>query len=104
MTAKYTMRRLKTGDIYKMSKILKKMNIKFDVDAKTTQEQMGIQMIQKIVENLYLAEKEVNGFLAELVDIKAEDFNELPLGDIVEIFSLFKGQDDISAFLKLAGQ
>lgn len=100
---KYEMRNLKTGDIYKMSKILKKMNIKFDVDEKTTQEQMGVQMIQRILENIHLAETEVNTFLSELVNIKVEEFNELPLGDVMEIFTLFKDQKDISAFLKLAG-
>jgi hypothetical protein len=72
-TVEYTMRPLKTMDIFKMSKILKKLNVKLDVDEKITQKQMGAQIIQRVVENLHLAENEVNAFLAELVGIDAKN-------------------------------
>jgi|SRR5690625_3382524 len=102
--SKFEMRNLKTGDIYKMSKILKKMDITFEVDSDITQEQMGVQMIQKIAENLHLAEKEVNEFMAELIGITPDDFSELSIGDVIDVFTQFKNQKDISAFLKLAGK
>lgn len=100
----YTMREFKTADIYKMSKILKKLNIKVDVNEKTTQQQLGVQMVQKIAENLHLAENEVNGFLAELVGIDASAFSELPIEDTFEIIGLFKEQKGLSNFLQLAGK
>lgn len=102
--SKYTMRPLKTADVFKMSKILKKMNIKFEIGKSVSQEQMGIQMVQKVVENLHLAQDEVNSFLAELVGIKAKEFNELPIEETIEIISLFKEQKGLSNFLKLAGK
>jgi|SRR5699024_7998441 len=101
---KFKMRNLKTGDIYKMSKILKKMDITFEVKEGISQEQMGVQMIQKVAENLHLAEKEVNGFLAELIGITADEFSELPIGTVLDVFNQFKNQKDIGAFLKLAGK
>lgn len=100
----YTMRPFKTSDIYKMSKILKKMNIKIDVNDKTTQQQMGVQMIQKVAENLHLAETEVNAFLAELVGIHPTEFSELPIEKTFEIISLFKEQKGLANFLQLAGK
>lgn len=99
----YTMRPLKTLDIYAMSKILKKLNVKLDVNEKTTQQQLGVQMFQRVAENLHLADSEVNAFLAEMVGIKAKEFNELPIEDTLKIISLFKEQKGLASFLKLAG-
>lgn len=98
------MRKLKTGDIYKMSRILKKMDIKLTVEEGVSQTQMGIQMVQRILENLHQAEKEVNEFLAELIGITSEEFNELSLGEVADVFNQFKNQEDIGAFLKLAAK
>jgi archaellum biogenesis ATPase FlaH len=100
----YTMRPLKTSDIFKMSKILKKMDIKFEVDEKITQTQLGVQFIQRILENVHQAENEVNSFLAELVGLTTEEFMELPIEDTLEIISLFKEQKGLANFLKLAGK
>jgi hypothetical protein len=98
------MRTLKTSDIYRMSKILKKININLDVNKDITQAQLGVQMIQKVIENLYLAEEEANEFLADLVGITAEEFSELPIEDTLVIISLFKDQKGIVNFLKQAGK
>jgi|SRR5690625_2598469 len=103
--SEYKMRDLKTGDIYKMSRILKKMNINLnDIDENTTMEQAGVQFIQKIFENLHLAEDEMNEFLAELIGITPKEFSELPITKTIEIFNQFMKQKDIVAFLKLAGK
>lgn len=98
------MRKLKTSDIFKMSKILKKMNIRFEIEEGITPSQMGIQMIQRIIENLHLAEDEVNEFLGSLVGLDAKKFSELPIEDTLQIITLFKGQKGIANFLKLAGK
>lgn len=100
----YTMRPLKTSDIFKMSKILKKLNVKLDVGEKTTQQQMGVQMIQKVVENLHLAEQEVNAFLAELVGLEEKVFADLPIEDTIQIIGLFKEQKGLASFLSVAGK
>lgn len=100
----YEMRALKTSDIFKMSKILKKVNIKLETGKDTTQEEMGLQMIQKVLENIHLAEDEVSSFLGDLVGVEGKAFNELPIEDTLQIISLFKEQKGISNFLKLAGK
>lgn len=102
--SKFKMRDLKTGDIYKMSRILKKMDLKFEVGKDITQIEMGVQFVQKILENLHMAETEVNEFLAELIGMTPEEFADLPLGEVMEVFNQFKNQKDIGAFLKLAGK
>ena len=98
----YTMRPLKTSDIFKMSKILKKLNIKLEIAGKTTQAQMGVQMVQRIAENLHLAEDEVNAFLGELVGVDQEAFANLPIEDTLEIITLFKDQKGLASFLQTA--
>ena len=103
----YTMRTLQTSDIFKMSKILKKLDVKtndISVGKDTTQEQVGIELIKKALENLHLAEEEVNTFLADLVGLTPEKFSTLPLEDTFEIISLFKEQKGISSFLNLAAK
>lgn len=116
----YTMRPLNMSDAFKMSRILKKLDIKtaevlknIDVKKITSKakkgnalEEVGLQAVaelaQKVAENLYLAENEVNEFMASLVGIKAEDFAKLPLEDGIKIFSLFKEQKGIGSFLQAA--
>ncbi|MEZ7173585.1 hypothetical protein [Sporosarcina sp. OR05] len=100
----YTMRPLMTMDVFRMSKILKKMDLKLEIKDGMTQEQVGAQVIQQIAENLHQAEEEVNGFLADLVGIEAKKFAKLPIEETLEIFTLFKGQKGIMNFLKLAGK
>ena len=98
------MRDLKTSDIYKMSKILKKMNLKLEVNEKTSQTQMGAEMIQRIAENIHLAEKEVNEFISELIGITAEEFSNLSIKNTKKYIDEFKKLEGIGDFLKLAGK
>lgn len=98
------MRNLRTSDIFAMSKILKKMDLKFTVEEGISQTEMGVKIIKTIIENLYLAQDEVNAFLAGLVDIPVDEFNDLPIEDTLEIIKLFKEQKGLSSFLKLAGK
>lgn len=97
------MRELKTSDIFKMSKILSKINIKLDVKDKT-QEQVGGEMILAIGENLHLAENEVNEFMADMVGITAKEFSDLPISKTIKYFEEFKNLEGIKDFFKSAGQ
>ena len=110
---KYEMRPLQTSDIYAMSKILKKLELKLNVDAtkykgkKISAEDAGkelmLELLKTALENLSQAENEVNAFLASLVGMKANEFNKLPIEDTFEIVALFKNQKGLKSFLKLAG-
>src|SRR5690625_464014 len=104
MADKFTMRPLLLRDVFTMSKILKKMDLKMEVDDETSQIQMGVQFIQRLMENLHMAEKDVNSFLADLVGMTEDEFSELTLEDSMEIFELFKQQKGLANFLKLAGK
>ena len=96
-------RGLKTSDIFKMSKILKKMWIKID-PADKSKEQLGAELILAIGENLYLAEDEVYDFLGNLVGLTGAEFSELPITEVIEIGKQFKAQPGVSDFFKVAGQ
>lgn len=100
----FTMRPLKTMDVFRMSKILKKMELKLDIKDGMTQEQVGAQMIQQIAENLHQAEQEVNAFLSNLIGIKVEEFEELPIEDTIAILASFKDQKGVMSFLGQAGK
>ena len=97
------MRELKTKDVFKMSKILKKISLKLETNEKT-QEQMGAELIIMIGENLHLAEKEVNDFMGDLVGITGEEFAELRIEETLEYVKQFKSMPGITNFFKLAGQ
>lgn len=110
--AKYEMRALKTKDIFPMSKILKKLDVKITLDLNKfkgkSQEQAGqefmLGLLKTALENLYQAENEINSFLAELVGMNTDEFSELPIEDTLEIITLFKNQKGLSNFLELAGK
>jgi len=75
-------RELRTSDIFKVSKILKKMNLKIEGEK---QEEVGKNLIMAVFENLHLAEDEVNEFVGGLVGLKPEEFAELPLPESIKI-------------------
>lgn len=108
-------RALRTNDIFKMSKILKKIGVKVDTFSgeinketgerkKKTQEQLGGEIILQVFENLHLAQNEVNEFLGDLVGMAGKDFGELPLEQSFEIIQQFKNIPGLVNFFKSAGQ
>jgi len=110
-------RELKTSDIFKMSKILKKMKLKINANAEKikdengeeiiiekTQKQVGAEFILSIFENLHLAETEVNNFFADMVGIAPEEFAELHIDKTLQVINEFKGISGLSNFLKQANQ
>jgi len=97
------MRQLKTKDIFTMSKILEKLELKIDAENKS-QEQLGAELILKIGENLHKAEKEINEFLADLKEITVEEFENLSIKEVINIFNEFKNLEGVKDFLSSAGR
>ena len=107
------MRGLKTKDIYKMSRILKKMNLDLkglndELDEGDTKDKAQIKsgafLIKRIAENIHLAQDEVNDFLGDLVGLSAEEFEELPIEEMLSVMEQFKEQKGIDSFFKLAAK
>jgi hypothetical protein len=98
------LRGLKTSDIYKTSKILKKMGIKPESGEGKTQQQVGAELIITVFESLHLAEQEVNELLGSLVGLTPEEFSELPLEKTMEIIKEFRQLPGLPTFFKPAGQ
>lgn len=98
------LRGLKTSDIFKMSKILKKMGLKVDAAEGKSQKQVGAELILLVFENLHLAEIELNEFLADMCGMKPEEFAELPIEKTLEIIKEFKQIPGLLDFLKQANQ
>lgn len=97
------MRELKTMDIFKMSKILKKMDIQLNAEGKTA-EKLGGELILQLGENLHLVENEVNEFMANLIGCTSKEFSELPIAKAFEYFEEFKKLPGIADFFKSAGR
>ena len=114
----YKLRELNTGDIFKMSRILQKLELKIDfndtdTDLKEEIEKAEIknetrgkisELIFKVGENLYKAEDEVSEFMADLMGLTSDEFKKIPLAEMGKLFKKFKGLKGISDFFKLAGQ
>lgn len=98
------LRELKTKDIFKMSKILKKMNLKINADDGKTQKQVGAEFILSVFENLHLADVEINEFLADMANLTVKEFEELPFTKMMEIIKEFKTIAGLSSFLQEANQ
>jgi hypothetical protein len=95
------MRELNTKDIFKMSKIMKKMSLKINTDGDNkTQMQVGAELILSIFENLHLAETEVTEFLADMSEMPVEKFGELPVNEVAKAIKEFKTKIDIGSFFK----
>ena len=98
------LRELKTKDIFKMSKILKKMNLKINADEGKSQKQVGAELILSVFENLHLAENDVNEFLSGMANLTVSEFEELPFEKTLEVIKEFKSIAGLSSFLKQANQ
>ncbi len=97
------LRELKINDIFKMSRILRKLNLKLDFKDKN-QDQLGGELVLAIASSLDLAEDEISEFIAELAGITMQEFKELPIPETIELFKKFKAIKGLDGFFKLAGQ
>lgn len=98
------MRRLQTKDVFKVSKIIKKMNLDFTISEGMSQHEAGTLVIKHMAENMHMAEAEITDFMADLVGMSAEDYAKLPLIDTMKYFEELKEQEDIKSFLSFAGK
>lgn len=111
------LRELITKDIFKMSKILKKMGLKINIEGEKvidengkeeikikSQKQMGLEFVLTVFENLHLAENEVNEFLSDMANMTVEEFEKLPVAKTLEIIKEFKRIDGLSDFFQSASQ
>lgn len=109
-------RKLKTRDIFKLSKIVKKIGLgeviknkkdQFKQDQKNISEEQkniqnenfGIELIMYVVENIYLAENELIELIAELGNCKIEEVEELSIKEIKDIVIKIVKTEDFKSFL-----
>lgn len=100
----HNLRNIKGSDIFIMSKILKKMKLKPEVQPGMTQQQLGVDLFVLVLENLHLAQNEINEFMADLAGMTKEEFASLDIVDTMEVFAKFKEQKGVQVFLKLLGK
>jgi uncharacterized protein YdiU (UPF0061 family) len=99
------LRELKTKDIFKMSKILKKMGLKKDINVTDkSQQEVGAELILTVFENMHLAESDINNFLGDLCGMTEDEFSELQFEKVIEVIKEFKNIEGISNFFKSASQ
>lgn len=92
------MRTLKFTDAFKVSRILGKMKIRVEFVEAMTQDQMGIALIQGIMENLHEAEKEVVDLLADMKGVSKKEIENLPFDEVVELIEEFKNMPELKSF------
>lgn len=95
-------RKLKGNDIFTVSRILAKMDLKVEVTENMSQEQYGADLIMKVLSNLHLAQKEVNDFLGSMVGITGKEVGDLPLEEYFELIEEFKNIEGLPLFLSQA--
>lgn len=114
----FEMRSLQTSDIFKVSKILKKMNLKGEIksiinksDSPKNEQQkeeismsIGAEISILALENMHMAEKECNEFLGSLVGLTAEEFSKLEIDKTAEVIELLTQNPSIPAFLGAVGR
>jgi hypothetical protein len=104
------MRELKLKDIYRLSAIIDKMQVKTDLnklmdDAKKqpdAQAYIGGQMIMILVSRLHMAQKEVSSFLADLTDKTVEELENLSIKEVSDLFKELFSKNDMSGFFNSA--
>jgi len=116
------LRKFEFADLPKLSKILKKMEIKDElkklfclpgvkaIDSKQEKERkeklaedMGAEFGATAIVNLYMAETEIFELIAGLTALKVEEVKKMELDDIVKLFKEFgKSAGSIVSFFKSA--
>lgn len=107
-------RKLNGNDIFKMSKILKKLDLKEELKAMFTistgeelellQAQIGTMAITTIFENLHKAQDEVNDFLGGLCGCTGKEFGDKDIVEIAQFINEFKNNNDLNDFFGALGQ
>jgi len=100
------MKTLTFNDVFAFSKILKKTNLKreLELNGKTTQAEVGAEMVITFLENLDQAKNEVNDFMGSLTGMTGDEFSKLPIVEALTYFEEFKNQPGIADFFKSASR
>ncbi len=99
------MRDLETGDVSKLSKILKKLNLRNDISIEgKTVDEVGKEFIFAIAENIHMAEKEIDEWFGELFDLKEQKFSKMKLKEGMKLIEELSSNEDFKYFFKLASQ
>jgi hypothetical protein len=109
------MRSLKTSDLFSLTRIIKKMNIKdeikglitdvsslSDADKANALQKVQMELVLLFIENIGNAEKEIYKLLADMNDCTAKDIeNQSPLKTI-EMIQAISNDEELVNFLKVA--
>ncbi|MBU3098386.1 MULTISPECIES: hypothetical protein [Clostridium] len=109
------MRTLKTADLFSLSRILKKMNVKKDIkeiaknvtglakeDKAKAEQEMQIDLMMIFIENIGVAEKEIDKLLGDLTGKTAKEIEELGLTELIDLFKELMAQEGVGSFLSQA--
>ncbi len=109
------MRKLKTADLFSLSKIIKKMNIKEDIKAltrsitgvpeeekKKAAQDFQIDFLMLFVENVGNAEKEVYKLLGDLDGRAPKEIEEMEVDKFMQLVKELFGQENLGSFLSTA--
>lgn len=98
------MRSLKFTDVFTVSRILKKMNIKIDFQSIQSGDQLGIELILKFMEGIGDAEEEVTAFFADLKGVKTKEIKELDFEQSAELLKEFQELPGLKSFFMSVGK
>lgn len=109
------MRNLKTSDLFTLSRIIKKMNIKEDIkllakditglsneEKKKAEQSMQIDLTMLFAENIGSAEAEVYKLFADLTDQTVKDIKDMDLDKFIELIQEIFKQGNLGNFLSTA--
>jgi hypothetical protein len=110
-------RKLKTSDLFSLSRILKKMNIKDDIKGlaknvtglskeqkKKAEQEMEIDLAMLFFENITNAEQEIYKFFGDISGKKPEEIADQPPKDTLNMIKELINQEGIGSFLSAASK
>ncbi|AAK78044.1 hypothetical protein BJV85_000100 [Clostridium acetobutylicum] len=110
------MRNLKTSDLFSLSRILKKMNIKDELkrlaanitgtpkERKKAEKELEIDMIMLFIENISNAEQETYKFLADLSGKTPQEISEQAPKETISMIKEVFSKEGFNDFLSLASK
>lgn len=97
------MRNLELRDVFTLSRILKKMQLKIDTKGFSAEE-LGNNLLFQFIENIGEAEKEVTEFLADLKGIDVERLRSSSIEEVFAMIDEFKELPGLNTFFTQVGK
>ena len=98
----YTLRPLKTKDVFAISRILGKMGLRPKLAAGASGEQLGADLLVQVMSALGEAESEIGEWLADLINMPAAELADLDLEDFALVLAELRGLPGIGLFFRRA--